>query len=180
MKLSSLFVGLGMSLGFMAVANAKVVNGTANGYFATVYATDLAGQTYLHQYDEACKSKYWYLVNTAFGADYRVNTDSATHTAFFRYANAEHTMTGVYSSTYGSYVFKTSQLTQSLKDMHAKEFQLAVTNDFRWATAKLVFEPTQVSALTTHDDGKTDCPPDCGCACHKQEPKTSYQCVLST
>lgn len=172
MKLYSLLASLGFSLAIATAANAKIVNGTMQGYFKQVYATDLT-EKHMPQYDAACKSKAWMLVNTYFYTDWRVNTDSNAHAAYFTYANLEHLMPGAYDSNKGSYVFKTEQLAQSLKDLHGQKLVFSLEPAFHYGTVQLFFEPVQVVSATTQGDDDCDCKP-------KPPANVSYQCVLST
>lgn len=178
MKLYSALMSVGLSLGLAATANAQITRGSMEAYFTKVYATDLTGKNHLPQYDEACRSKHVFLANTHFFVDYRVNTEAVSQSAFFNYGNFEHLLTGSYDNYAGMYVFKTEQLSPSLKDMRAKSLVFSVSRDLRQGSAQLFFEPTQVTRPTDLNT-PNDCPP--GCDCCKPAPAIgSYQCVLST
>jgi len=179
MKLYSVLASIGLAVGVAGVANAQITRGSMEAYFTKVYATDLTGKNRLMQFDEACRSKNVFLINSHFFVDYRVNTDAVTQSAFFNFGNFEHLLTGTYDGYTGMYVFKTEQLSPSLKDMRAKTLVFSATRDLRQGSAQLIFEPTQVTRPTDLNSTK-DCPPGCDCCKPPAPTDMSYQCVLST
>lgn len=178
MKFYSALAGVALALGLANTANAQITRGSMEAYFTKVYATDLTGKNRLPQFDEACRGKHVFLVNTHFFVDYRVNTDAVSQSAFFNYGNFEHLLTGTYDGYTGLYVFKTEQLSPSLKDMRAKTLVFSATRDLRQGSAQLFFEPTQVTR-PSDVNSPNDCPPGCDC-CKPAPTDFSYQCVLST
>lgn len=171
MKMYSLIAGLALCAGVVNTANAKIVRGTVENYFAKVYATDVTGATRMAEFDEACRTKHWFLVNTPFFVDYRVNTDSNVHAAFMTYANVETQMNGVFNTTgaaAGKYVFTTTNVPASLKDMKAKSMVFTVNHDFWGNTAQIIFEGGEATPAK-HTDGHD---------CHHVA--SAYQCVVST
>ncbi len=189
MKSSILLSALGLGLGLSGVANAKIVKGTSEGYLSKVYATDMTGAR-MAEYDRACETKHWAMLDTHFYADFRVNTESKSNVAFMRYAGVEtQMMNSGFDYEKNKYVFSASELSAALTDMNVESMEFTLDYDMWHATSKLVFSPvtTKTAAATA----------DCSCDCHhddhhgdhhgdhhhggdETDKSVTYQCVLST
>jgi len=184
MKIYSLLASLGVCCGIVGVANADIVTGNATNYFSNMYATNVAGDMHTPQHDDACKSKYWFLLNTGFRADFRVNTSAGTNTAFMTYANEEIVLSGKYDGVKHRYMFNSNGVGEALQKLNAVSVTFSLDQEMYHSAGKIAFHSpdyTPGEETTTTRDDACDCTCDC-CAdhhCHPAKPE-GFHCVIST
>jgi len=183
MKISSLLAGFGICFGVVGTANAKIVTGTVQNYFSNLYATSLTGDVRTPEHDAACKSKYWYLVNTGYYTDFRINTTAGTNTVFMTYANEEMVLNGKLDTLSNKYVFTSNGLGESLQSLNAASITFSLDQEMWDSESQIVLHSPGYNS--GEDTNVSDNACDCSCNCcedhhsHPVKPQ-GFHCVLST